>query len=337
MEALARLDPAGHDGRAQELFGLDQDRLRFPPHWQAQIESWGAASDRDRGAVAAGLQSRLGDLLIELLTEIKRRAPARHHLCIGGSLFSNSHFNSKVKLSGSFDDVFIPINPGDAGLSVGAALHVSGQVRQTVGSFLGPSYTLEEIKATLDNCKLKYDWASETDAAAIAVDDLHRGKLVAWFAGEMEWGPRALGGRSILANPFSPYVLENLNRFLKQRDPWRGYALSGLGAAIAKQFEGPASSSAMECDYVPRDGSAFRHILPGPHASVRVQTVGSEAPTRFRALLQAFGEKAGIPVLVNTSFNGFHEPIVCNPRDAIRVFYGTGVDTLILENFVIRK
>ena len=335
MEALARLDPTRHDGHAEELFGLDVDRLRLAPHWCADIESWVAASDKR--PVAAGLQSRIGDLLIEFLAEVKRRAPARRHLCIGGSLFNNSQFNSRVKLSSAFDDVFIPINPGDAGLAVGAALRVSGQVRQPVTPFLGPSYTHEEIKATLDNCKLKYELASEGDAVATAVEDLHKGRLVAWFEGAMEWGPRALGGRSILANPFSQYVLDNLNRFLKQREPWRGYALSGLDAAVGQQLDGPEASRAMECDYVPRDATRFRHVLPGPNAAVRVQTVGADAPPRFRILLKAFGEKAGIPVLVNTSFNGFQEPIVCSPRDAVRVFFGTGIDTLVLERFVIRK
>jgi len=153
----------------------------------------------------------------------------------------------------------------------------------------------------------------------------------------MEWGPRALGARSILANPFSPYVLENLNRFLKQREPWRGYALSGLDASVREHFDGPPASPYMECDFTPRDRSRFRHVLPGPRADVRVHTVGDAEPPRFRRLLQAFGEATGVPILVNTSFNGFSEPIVCSPRDAVRVFYGSGVDTLVLGEFVVTK
>jgi carbamoyltransferase len=153
----------------------------------------------------------------------------------------------------------------------------------------------------------------------------------------MEWGPRALGARSIIASPLAPYALENLNQFLKHREAWRGYALSGLEAAIHEHFEGPESAPFMECDYMPRDRERFRHILPGPRAAARVQTVGAGAPPRFRALLQAFGEAAGIPILVNTSFNGFQEPIVCSPRDAVRVFYGTGIDMLVLDEFVIHK
>src|SRR5262249_53584004 len=143
--------------------------------------------------------------------------------------------------------------------------------------------------------------------------------------------------RSIVANPFAPYVLDNLNRFLKQRDSWWGYAVSGLESVVHDHFEGPATSPFMECDFVPRDRERFRHILPGPRASVRVHTAGADAPPRFRALLAAFGEATGIPILVNTSFNGFHEPIVCSPRDAVRVFFGTGIDLLVLGQFVIHK
>jgi carbamoyltransferase len=338
MEAMARLDPTRRDHRATELFSLAGDRLRLAPNWPARIESWvGTGQRRDTGAVAAALQSRIGDLLIEFLAEVKRQAPARRGLCVGGSLFSNSHFNSMVRLSNPCGEVFIPINPGNAGLSVGAALHVIGPVRQPVTPFLGPSYSSEEIKATLDNCKLNYEWASETDAAGIAVQALQEGRLVAWFDGPMEWGPRALGARSIVASPFAPYVLENLNRFLKRREMWRGYALSGLESAVHEHFDGPDSSAFMECDYVPKDRPRFGQILPGQNATVRVQTVRSGAPPRFQALLHAFGEASGIPILVNTSFNGFREPIVCNPNDAIRVFFGSGLDLLVLGDFVINK
>ena len=132
-------------------------------------------------------------------------------------------------------------------------------------------------------------------------------------------------------------MLENMNRLLKNRDPWRGYALSGLGVTVRQHFEGPEVSPFMECDYVPRDREGFSSILPRPNAAVRVQTVLSDAPPRFRKLLETFGEKTGVPMLVNTSFNGFQEPIVCSPRDAVRVFFGTGIDTLVLERFVIRK
>jgi len=339
MEALARLDPLARDDRVAPLFALDGNRFEISKCWPGCVGGWASAGVRNGAAagIAAALQARIGDLLIEFLGAVARRGEHRARLCLGGSLFSNSYFTSRVKLSGLFDGVFVPIDPGNAGLAVGAALHTSRQERQQVTPFLGPSYGDSEIKATLDNCKLTYQWAAPNDTIAIAVEALRKGQLVAWFDGAMEWGPRALGARSILASPFSPYVLENLNRFLKQREPWRGYALSGTGSAVREYFEGPDASPFMECDYVPKDRRRFADILPGPRASVRIQTVADDAPPRFRRLLTAFGDASGIPVLVNTSFNGFREPIVCSPRDALRVFFGTGIDMLVFDQFVIKK
>jgi carbamoyltransferase len=153
----------------------------------------------------------------------------------------------------------------------------------------------------------------------------------------MEWGPRALGARAILANPFSPYVLENLNRFLKRREAWRGYALSATAACVPEHFTGPSEAPFMECDYHPKDAARFRHVMPAEASHLRVQTVTADCPPRFRALLDAFGSATGIPCLLNTSFNGFHEPIVCTPRDAVRVFFGSGLDVLMLDRFVLTK
>jgi carbamoyltransferase len=337
MEALARLDTAPADDRAATLFGLDPEGLWFASDWLARIERWSVGQDLGvKAAAASALQRRIADLVVEFVSGIRRAHPEFQRLCLGGSLFFNSHINTRVKVDCGFDEVFVPINPGNAGLAVGAALH-AGRCRPAVQPFLGPAYTPEEVKATLDNCKLTYRWASESEAVTLAVDALLKGQLVAWFDGPMEWGPRALGARSIVANPFAPYALDNLNRFLKQREPWRGYALSGLRSAVRDNFEGPADSPFMECDYHPKDPAQFRQILPAEHAYVRVHTVDSRACASFKKLLEAFGAASGCPVLVNTSFNGFREPIVCSPRDAIRVFFGTGIDVLILGQFVVAK
>jgi carbamoyltransferase len=337
LEALARLEPGCRDDRADSLFSLDTDRFEVLPEWRSRVEEWrGRELPHAAATIAAALQARIGDLLIELLRQVRRKNPRRASLCVGGSLFTNSYFNSRVKQCGEFTDVFIPINPDNAGLAVGSALWATGR-RQPVSPFLGAAFDSEEIKATLDNCKLSYQWSSPADSLSAAVEALKKGRLVAWFDGPMEWGPRALGARSILANPFVPYVLENLNRFLKQRELWRGYALSGLEAAVHQEFDGPAASPFMECDYAPKDRERFRHILPGPQASVRVHTVGADATPRFASLLRTFGEAAGLPMLVNTSFNGFREPIVRSPRDAIRVFFGSGIDMLVFGEFILTK
>ena len=178
MEALARLDPTCHDSRAERLLSLETDRLELAPDWQTKIASWATASELDRISVAAGLQSLIGDLLIEFLSEVKRRAPARRRLCLGGSLFFNSYFNSRAKLCGPLTRC------SSSSIRVTVVLpwrcHARERARGLLSltPFLGPSYTVEEIKATLDNCKLKYEWVSEHDTIRFAVEALQQGQLV---------------------------------------------------------------------------------------------------------------------------------------------------------------
>ena len=263
LEAMARLDPSAPAERFSNLFGFGGDHLQLLSDWRSQIEcSVSGADFRVKAGVAAELQARIGQRLLEFVASVKCHAPARTKLCVGGSLFLNSYFNSLVRSSGLFEDVFVPVNPANGGLAIGGALHASGQARRAVTPFLGPSYSPHDVKATLDNCKLTYEWASEAETISIAVDALQHGRLVAWFDGPMEWGSRALGARSILANPRQPHVLENLNHFLKQRDPWRGYALSGVESAVRDHFDGPVRSPFMECDYTPKDRDSISTYSP---------------------------------------------------------------------------
>jgi carbamoyltransferase len=341
FEAFARLLPDCRDDRLQSLITGDGHSLDLDPAWETQVSNAvtsGVSLDdvRSRAAVAAALQARVGELFVDFLNRVQRRTQDGM-LCVAGSFFYHSSINTLTKCSGAFSQVFVPVDPGDAGLAVGAALRVSGAEPQSVPPFLGPAYDPGEITATLDNCKLRYDWVREEDSIMVAVDAVTKGKLVGWFDGAMEWGPRALGARCILGNPFAPHVLENLNRFLKHREPWRGYALSGLQPMVHDYFRGPDESPFMECDYRPQDVALFKHIMPSPEAAIRVQTVNGDTPVRFRTLLATFQARTSLPFLVNTSFNGFHEPIVCSPRDAVRVFYGSGLDVLILDRFVVTK
>jgi carbamoyltransferase len=151
----------------------------------------------------------------------------------------------------------------------------------------------------------------------------------------MESGHRALGHRSILADARSPYVLDNLNHFLRKRERSRPFGLAACNDAVPKLFCGPSASPFMEYEYRPRD-DRFRHVVPSGAASIRLQTVAADAGSFWR-LLKRFEQVTGTGALVNTSFNGFHEPIVCSPRDAIRVFYGTGLDMLAIGQFILRK
>jgi carbamoyltransferase len=340
LEALARLCPNAGDSPVDSLWTADPNHLSCGAGWEQavadRVDRSGGGPGIASAPLAAALQRSIIRILIDWLTLVKRTVGGRH-LCLGGSLFYHSSINSGVRRAALFDDVFVPVDPGVPGLAIGAALYGQHAGRRDVSPFLGPSFSDREAKETLDNCKLHYAWESEQTTIDVTVEALMAGRLVGWFDGAMEWGPRALGARSILASPHAPFVLENLNGFLKHREPWRGYSLSGRTQAIRQHFDGPAESPFMECDFHPKDPDAFRHVLPQPTAALRVQTVDGTAPPRFGRLLDAFGVASGMPILVNTSFNGFQEPIVCSPRDAVRVFYGTGLDLLVVGPFVLRK
>ena len=290
--------------------------------------------------VAAGVQQSIGQALLELVADVKARVGGRH-LCLGGGLFYNSYFNTIVAQSACYERTFVPVNPGNAGVAVGAALEVAGPAREarhgaSLSAFLGPAYDAAAVKATLDNCKLSYDFVYGGTLIDRTVKALAQGKLVGWFQDRMEWGPRALGNRSILASPLVPFALENLNIFLKHREPHRSYSVSVCEEDLSRYFRGPTESRFMEYQYQVLDPGVFRPLLPLEATTLRVQTV-PESAGLFHSLIKAFGELTGVPVLVNTSFNGFNEPIVCTPRDAVRVFYGTGLDTAIIGDFVLQK
>jgi carbamoyltransferase len=343
LEALARSGGDDHAADLADWVGYCDRALRVERGWKAtlleRIAAAGGARDARAAAMAAGFQRSLGDALLTLVGEMRSALPFEN-LCLGGGLFFNTYFNTRVAESGLFARVFVPANPGNAGLAAGAALIVAAETGPIqagpVSAFLGPSYTSHEIKATLDNCKLTYEFLEERQIVNLVVSALLRGELVGWFQGAMEWGPRSLGNRSILANPFAPHVLENLNGFLRHRESFGAYGLSVRLEEAAQHFSVVAPSALMELEYPLLDTTRFRHVLPPGVRRVRVQTIGAE-PSLFRELHRAFGDAAGAGVLVNTSFNGFHEPIVCSPRDAIRVFYGCGLDMAVLDRFVLRK
>jgi predicted NodU family carbamoyl transferase len=308
------------------------EQLGFRPRRDEHLVEALARGGHDE---AAAVQQRLGDTLLAVLEALRTRTNASH-VCLSGGLFFNTYFTSRVAASALFDDVYVPPHPGRNGAALGAALLLAngGDVSSP---YLGPSYPDQEIKSTLENCKLSFDLLHEERVIEIALHQLARGRLVGWYHGRLEWGPRALGHRSVLADPFAPHVLENLNGFLKRRPAFRAYGVSVPAHRLDDIFEpGARRSPFMQFEYRPRDLQKFRTILPAGVRTLRVHTVDESTP-RFLRLLEVWGERTGTPVLVNTSFNGFHEPLVCSPRDAIRVFYGTGLDILALENFLLRK
>lgn len=342
VEAVARLGRQGGTGRVAELLRYEGGTIHVAPGFEGYVrEAAQTPTPEGMGAVAYAVQSRLGELLLDYLSDVRRITGATS-LCVGGGLFFNTHLNTVVRQSGVFDDVFVPVNPGNSGMSAGCALAGDLEARPPVrpataiSPFMGPGYSNEAIKAVLDNCKLTYDFVEESTAIGQAVEALMRGEFVGWFQGRLEWGTRALGNRSIFANPQAPYALENLNRFLKDRKAYRAYGLAVRSEDVSGLFDGPESSPFMECEFEVKDPERFAQVSPPNISHTRVQIVDTDPPA-LRSLLSAFGEASGLPVLVNTSFNSRHEPVVCSPRDAVRVFYGTGLDMLVIGNFVLRK
>ena len=328
---------------------LDEDPygLRAAKHLaQAVHDLLGAGGGADasmRAAIAAAVQRSLAAELVEFARRV-RETVATENVCLAGGLFFNSFLTTAVARAGIFKRTFVPVNPGNAGVAAGAAVAASRapgeeglpRPRRPWSPFLGPEYSPEGIKAVLDNCKLSYEFLRDDLIVERTVDALKRGRLVGWFQGRMEWGARALGNRSILASPIAPFTSENLNRFLKHRPSYRSYSVSICAEQRSRFFDGPESSDYMEFEYDVFDPGKFCGLLPALGRRCRVQTVGSD-PAPFRRLLEAFGQATGIPALVNTSFNGFSEPMVCSPRDAVRVFYGTGLDLLVIGNFLVKK
>jgi carbamoyltransferase len=343
LELLAHLGRGDGAEKLGHVFRYADGGLEVDEDWQARVHTMIADERQRRGGppadTASAVQRRVGQLLLDFLADMRASVDV-DALCLAGGLFYNTYLNTLIRTSGLFQHVFVPANPGNAGLALGGAL-IEGRRSHAVRNatalspFLGPEYDSEAIKSALDGCKLSYEFVREDEVLDAAVTALTRGQLVGWFQGRMEWGPRALGHRSILANPQSPHVLDNLNLFLRKRERSRPFGVSAREDALPAFFCGTGVSPFMEHQYHPRD-DRLRYIMPDGATAIRVQTVGREMGL-FHALHTRMEQATGCGVLVNTSFNGFHEPIVCSPRDAVRVFFGTGLDMLVIGRFILRK
>jgi carbamoyltransferase len=293
---------------------------------------------QERADVAASMQKALEDYVIGL-------AGQAENVCLGGGIAWNALLVSALESSGRFKGVFAQPAAGNAGTALGAALSVWNELlgetkRVDGGSYcLGPGYSAAEVKQVLENCKLRFRLlATVPEMLAAAVEQLESHHIVAWMQGRMEFGPRALGNRSILASPHDPYSTENLNTFIKHREGFRKFAASVPAELASEYFEaGPnarylATVSRVKPKYAKQFEGA---VLAG--GLVRVHTVAKEDNPLYWQLLHAFGAKTGLPVLYNTSFNLFGEPLVCTPRDAVRSFYSSGIDAMMAGNFLLLK
>jgi carbamoyltransferase len=318
--------------------------------------------------LAASVQAVLEEVVIRMTRSLHAEYGI-DNLCLAGGVALNCVANGRILRDGRFKNIWIQPAAGDAGGALGAALSVShgvGKQKRVAapgrdamqGAYLGPSYAQDDIDARLAGQGARFRTLSERAARDEAVRALAAGQAVGWFQGRMEFGPRALGARSILGDPRSPAMQSVLNLKVKYRESFRPFAPSVLREDVADWFELDRDSPymllvadvaesrrrAMSAEErklfgidmlnVPRsDIPAVTHI----DYSARIQTVTAEANPRYHALLSAFKAETGCPVLVNTSFNVRGEPLVMTPEDAFRCFMGTEIELLVVGDAVLRK
>ncbi|NTV12066.1 MAG: carbamoyltransferase [Zoogloea sp.] len=294
--------------------------------------------------IAASLQQALEETVLHLADWLRIRS-GEDRLCMAGGVALNCVMNSRLRDSGLYDEVWVQPAAGDAGTALGAALWTDAAARggerrwRMEHAYLGPGYSDAEIEEALRHARLPYRRLA--DVAADTARLLADGLVVGWFQGRMEFGPRALGARSILAAPFDPGMQARLNE-LKDREDFRPVAPAvpeeDLEACFGSSCANGGRSPFMLFVYEVPPAKAAR-IPAAVHVdgTARVQTVSPRWNPRFHALLRAFGELTGVPVLINTSFNTRGEPIVCTPRHAIESFCSTPLDALVIGPYLLEK
>jgi carbamoyltransferase len=341
--------------RFAELFGVS---ARDPEVWLEQVHM----------DLAASIQQVTEEVILRLTRSLAAETGARN-LCLAGGVALNCVANGKVLRDGRFDNIWVQPAAGDAGGSLGAALaayhleldhprQLSNELDGMSGSYLGPAFAEDEIRQRLTAAGAQFAELAENEVIDRTAEALAAEKAVGWFQGRMEFGPRALGSRSILGDPRSPTMQRTLNLKVKYRESFRPFAPSVLREDVAEWFELDADSPymLMVADVVEHRRRAMteaernlfgidklnvpRSEIPAvTHVdySARIQTVHRQTNPRYHALLTRFKALTGCPVLVNTSFNVRGEPIVCTPEDAFRCFMGSEIDVLVVGNCYLRK
>jgi len=324
-----------YNSRFVELFGL-------PPNQQVEDVPQGYCD------LAAAVQRVTEDVVLHIATCVKRLT-AEDNLCYGGGVALNCLANGRILQQSGFRDVYIPPNPGDGGLAIGSCaylLHTLKGARRAFvydHDYLGPAYSADEIRTLLRDNGLSYE--EPANIAEAVAKRLAASKVVGRFDGRQEFGPRALGNRSILADPRSSATKALLNRKIKYREPFRPFAPSSTQDRVGELFQmrpqavkATAPESFMLATVPVRDQwRAQLQAVTHHDGTARLQTVFAEKNRKYHDVIQAFGRETGVPAVLNTSFNVRGEPMVLSPQDALRCFYSTGMDTLAIGPYLLDK
>jgi carbamoyltransferase len=299
--------------------------------------------------LAASIQRVTEETLLAMANALHARTGLRR-LCMAGGVALNSVANGRILRETPFEELYVQPAAGDGGGAIGAALHVYhavlGQPRKFVmeHAFLGQEHSPGEIRRFLDDKGISYEYVDDDDRLAVRVAEaLEEGKVIGWSQGRFEWGPRALGNRSILADPRRAEMKDIVNTKIKFREPYRPFAPSVL-IERAEEFYDlreperhyPARFMLLVVDV--KDSK--REIVPAPthvDGSARIQTVSKETNPQYHRLIETFGKTTGVPVVLNTSFNLKGEPIVNTPAEAFSTFTRSGIDVLVLDHFLVQK
>ena len=296
-----------------------------------------------RANLARSAQDYFEEVVLQLAANFQEQTGA-DSLCLAGGIFQNVLLVRALETRSAFDQVSVQPVSGNAGTALGAAYLSRKKIKGHSGRAplsslaLGMHATSQEMKTVLDNCKISYRYLSgEEPTVEQVVQLLLRDRIVAWCQGRTEFGHRALGNRSLLASPFSEYVIENVNQFIKHREEFHPFALSVPAERAADYVDASPNCRFMaSLATLTRPVAGLERFAFHGNA-VRVHTVEKHANPLFWKLLHKFGEFAPAPILVNTSFNLFGEPLVTDPRGAVRSFYCAGVDALALGPFLLVK
>lgn len=319
------------------------DRRRLLQKYGRLQRKEGEPLNQEHKNLAASLQRALESSIVNLAREAHSWSGIRN-FCLAGGVALNCNTNSEILKQDFCDSVFIQPAANDGGIALGAALEVSARLgtpvtQRLTHAYLGSEYSSAEIEALLKGAHVPY--RQETDIAGKAAQLIARGKIIGWFQGRMEMGPRSLGNRSILADPSLPGMNDRVNKEVKHRESWRPFAPSVIEEAAPRYFEGlekaKESPFMLHTFYVKEE---YRKTFPAiTHVdySSRIQTVRRDQNERYYALLKALEKQTGHPMALNTSFNDKNEPIVCSPKDALRCFFSTGLDALAIGDFLLEK